>query len=87
MNYLFTADPGAGGAIAPIQPEHDNDPAGDARAGRVHRPWDARNGMPESGGYEWQRGEADRDTEIAAQVAAIRAKATAAWAAECGASS
>lgn len=68
------ADPGAGaGPLAIIPP--DNEP--DVHAEGAHRPWVARNGMPEPGGYIHRRGEAERDAEIAELVAEAKQRAQA----------
>jgi hypothetical protein len=68
------ADPGAGGPIEIILPERDTDPGQDARDGRAHRPWAARNGMPGVRPYTWRPGDAEREAEVAAELAAIRAQ-------------
>lgn len=38
-------------------------------------PTGARNDMPEPGGYHWRPGQAEREAELAGQLAAIRARA------------
>jgi hypothetical protein len=70
----WVTDPGAGGSVDVIPPERETDPGQDARDGRAHWPWTARNGMPGVRPYRWRPGEAEREAEVAAELAAIRAQ-------------
>jgi hypothetical protein len=45
------------------------------RAGHGRTPWGARNGVPQSSRYTYRPGEAERDAEVKATLAALKAEA------------